>query len=85
MGIRWDEGGYSAQVEIYVLIDGAKHDVAQIGPDSLILRQPLEFAKGPAQIVVSVDGRQETHEVILYRPDESNGSSPSRTDELAYA
>jgi hypothetical protein len=70
---------------MYVMIDGQRHDVAQIGPDTLILREPLEFRKGPAQIVISVDGRQETREVILYSPDATNGSSQPRIVELAYA
>lgn len=78
MGIHWVEGGYSADVEIYLLIDGTRHDVAQIGPDFLILRNPSDVPVGNAQIVTRVDEKLERRDVILNCADPAKG-------ELAYA
>ncbi len=78
MGINWEGGGYSAHVEMFVLVDGCRMDVAQIGPDTLILRNPVQVRKGYAEIIIRVDGREEKHKVILHSTDDSNA-------ELAYA
>jgi hypothetical protein len=78
MGTAWEDGGYSSDVTIYVIVDGQRYDVAQIGPETLILRDAEAALSGPAQIVINVDGREEVHHVILFA-DESSGV------ELCYA
>lgn len=65
MGQRWLDG-YSADVEIYLLIKGKRHDVAQIGGSKLILRGNPEIpANTRATLVVIVDGNEERQEIIL--------------------
>ncbi len=68
--MRWKDG-YSAAVEIRLIVDGRELSVAQVGPRSLILRQPCELPSGDARIIIKVDDHEEEHDVILR---ESNGS-----------
>lgn len=46
MGQRWLDG-YSAEVEIYLLVNGKRFDVAQIGNGSLILRPRSDSSLNP--------------------------------------
>jgi hypothetical protein len=78
MGNHWDDGGYSADVSIRLHCDGAVYNVAQIGPESLILRGCDKLPSGHAQIVIMVDGRETLLDVIL-------GRAGKRPAELTYA
>ena len=61
-------GGYSANVDIRLEVEGVVLDVAQVDRDSLILREPYESAPtGNARIVITVDGREHPHPVILHQ------------------
>lgn len=65
MGQRWFNG-YSAEVEIYLIIDGRRYDVAQIGKGSLILRDSHEIPPSThAKLVVKIDGVEEVEQVFL--------------------
>lgn len=65
MGHRWSDG-YSADVEIFLLIDDQRHDVAQIGAGSLILRRPREIAPDTtARLIIRIDGREDDEQVLL--------------------
>jgi hypothetical protein len=65
MGQRWLDG-YSADVEVYLLIKGKRYDVAQIGGGSLILRGDATIAaKTQATLVLVVDGIEERQVIIL--------------------
>jgi hypothetical protein len=66
MGMRWQDGGYSSHVEIFLLLEGARLPVRQVGPNSLILRDPVEVPHGHARILVIVDGEEEIHDVIIH-------------------
>jgi len=73
MGIQ-RENGYSAHVEIYLLVDGEPLRVAQVGPGSLILRDLREIPPGAsAKLVIKIDDHNEEHDVILFE-----GASGSR-------
>lgn len=65
MGIQWQDGGYSADVETYLLVDGRKVPVSHVGPDTVILRSDDFVPSGHAQIVIVIDGREEVYDVIL--------------------
>jgi hypothetical protein len=78
MGFNWQDGGYSSEVKIWLLVDGARFEVAQIGPDTLTLRDDCEVRSGHAQILIDIDGRREIHDVII------GAMLPSKS-ELAYA
>jgi hypothetical protein len=69
MGMHWKDGGYSASVEVYVIFDGQRIEVAEIGPESMVLRNHERSLRGPAEIVIEVDGQKEIHNVILCRHD----------------
>jgi hypothetical protein len=65
MGQRWLDG-YSAAVEIYLIVDGTRHDVAQIGDGSLILREEVDIEPDTdAKLVMIIDGHEEMETVVL--------------------
>ena len=65
MGQRWFDG-YSADIEIYLLINGKRYDVAQIGGGSLILREPAPIpASTNARLIIRIDGHEEVEHVFL--------------------
>jgi hypothetical protein len=78
MGIHWENGGYSAEVEISLIVDGQEYPVAQIGPHSFILRTPQAVKLGYAKIITCIDGRKTEKDVILHAADPSES-------EVAYA
>ena len=65
MGQRWLDG-YSADVDVYLLIKGTRYDVAQIGGGQLILRGNPEIpANTQATLIVIVDGLEERQEILI--------------------
>ncbi|MCH8047182.1 MAG: hypothetical protein IID44_26060 [Planctomycetes bacterium] len=58
--------GHSAQVEIYLHVADRRLRVAQVGPDSMILRDQLDCPPSSAQVSISVDGHEEIHDIWLY-------------------
>ena len=65
MGQRWLDG-YSADVEVYLLIKGVRYDVAQIGGSKLILRGDPDIpANTQATLVVIVDGVEERQDIVI--------------------
>jgi hypothetical protein len=66
MGTSW-ANGYSAHVELYLLVGGEQLRVAQVGPDSLILRDMRVIAPSTsATLVIKIDDHDEQHDVVLY-------------------
>jgi hypothetical protein len=75
MGQRWFDG-YSADVEIYLMIEGKRYDVAQICRGSLFLRDSHQLPPSTiAKLVIKIDGVEESEQVCL-----GNGAI---SDELA--
>ena len=65
MGQKWFDG-YSAAVEIYLVIDGKRYDVAQIGAGSLILRDSHKIPPHThAKLVMNLDGVEESENIFL--------------------
>jgi hypothetical protein len=66
MGQRWLDG-YSADVEIYLLIGRRRIDVAQIAGDVLVLRDSQNSIPPEtiATLVVLVDGHEEREHILL--------------------
>lgn len=77
MGIQWQDGGYSAEVEIFLLVDGRKLPVSHIDDKTLILREGEAVPDGPAQVIIRIDGRENIYDVII--------NAGESTSELAYA
>jgi hypothetical protein len=62
--------GYSSQVRGWLVVDGVKHELAQVGPDFCILREPLSTElsisdTNEAELTIEVDGAPRTVEVNL--------------------
>jgi hypothetical protein len=65
MGQRWFDG-YSANIEIFLLVAGKRHDVAQIGRGSLLLREPTSIPPATdARLTIRIDGHEEIEDVVL--------------------
>jgi hypothetical protein len=66
MGRHWEDGGYSAEVEIHLRVGDRVLRIAQIGPDSFILRDACELPPGTeGTIVMKVDGREKEYHAFL--------------------
>jgi hypothetical protein len=65
MGQHWPNG-YSADVEIYLLIAGERIDVAQVWDGSLILRRSQTIAPSTeATLVLKIDGQEKQEQIFL--------------------
>lgn len=71
--------GHSSQVRGWLLIDGVRHELAQVGPDFCILREPISSnfvcCDTQADLVIEVDGTQRQVVVLL---SSTHLSSPKR-------
>jgi hypothetical protein len=80
MGIQWKDG-FSAHVELFLLVEDKKLRVAQVGPESLILRDTCTIPPGTrGRIVIKVDDRRKSMTwsrttELLRGPKESNSSN----------
>jgi hypothetical protein len=79
MGIVWPDG-YSADLEISLIIEGNRYRVAKLGPDYLILADAQEIRPGDSgKVVITVDGRSTAYEVVLFR-----GASAGRQEPVPF-
>ncbi|MEZ6103366.1 MAG: hypothetical protein R3E01_30860 [Pirellulaceae bacterium] len=72
--------GYSSQVRGWLVVSGVQHELAQVGPDFCILRQPISgdflVTDGiQAELLIEVDGDQREVAVLL---SSSHPSSPKK-------
>ena len=62
---------YSSDVQIELRVGNAVFPVAQVGRDSLVLKDRLEFnLSGYAEISIAVDDEEEIHQVFLSTVDD---------------
>jgi hypothetical protein len=54
----WQSKPHSAEVRVELYLNGTVFNVAQMGRDFLILRNPADHPPGPAQILTSIDGQE---------------------------
>lgn len=59
--------GYSAKVRLTLLVEEASLDLAEIGPELIYLRHPIDLPPCDATILMTVDGRE--HRWKVYLPD----------------
>ncbi len=65
MGIRWQDG-YSSEVRLFLVIDGERIPLSHVSDRNIMLRNRREIPSGTeAEIVIVVDGQEETHRVFL--------------------
>jgi hypothetical protein len=48
--------GHSSYVDLALLLDGKSYSLAQIGPDFVRLREPIELTPCEAEVVMKIDG-----------------------------
>jgi hypothetical protein len=58
---------YSADVRMELRLQDRVLSIAQLGPDFLILEEPVEHPPAQAEILVSIDGRERRW--MVYLPD----------------
>ena len=66
--------GYSAEVQLRLVVAGDEYSLSEIGPDGITLRTPLSLAPCEADVVMDVDDHRKVWRVWL--PD---GISPDDT------
>lgn len=59
------KGGYSADVQMRLYVNGHEFNVAQLGPEFIILRVPSDQPAGAAEMSLSIDGRVERWPIYL--------------------
>ena len=64
----------STDVDGWVIVEGERHPLWQIGPDRLMLRQAIDCSPRQAEVMLSIDGAENRMRVFL--PDGSSASSP---------
>lgn len=57
--------GYSATVQMFLEIDGVRHDVSHMGPEFVILAKPVKCPPCSGVVSLSVDGRLKQWPVSL--------------------
>lgn len=62
---------FSADIRLELRAGGRTIDLASIGPGAVVARLPVELDRGPAEIVMTVDGDPVTWQVTL-----PNGAVP---------
>jgi hypothetical protein len=60
-----DTLGYSAVVDLRLEWNGSSIDVAKTGPDRITLSEPRELPAGPAELIITVDGKKTTYPIVL--------------------
>jgi hypothetical protein len=60
-----DNAAHSAVVRMQLTLNGHVFSVSQLGPDFLMLRNPVDHPPAPADMVVSIDGREKRWPVYL--------------------
>ena len=62
------EGGFSAAVELSLRVGDEKLRVAQVGPNSFVLRDQRELPPGTeGTLTITVDGQATEYHVLLHR------------------
>jgi hypothetical protein len=73
MGTQWKDG-YSAHVELTLVVDGERLPVAQVGPEAFILRNARELAPCFADLIVRIDDTVHNYRIAVY--DGASQSNP---------
>ncbi len=58
---------HSSLVQIRLEVNGHVLRVAQVGEDSLILREPCQLPSSMGKIVITVDGQESEYLIFLHR------------------
>lgn len=59
--------GYSSDVRGWLVVDGQRFTLAQVGPGFCILREPRQLSEGRAEVQIEIDGHLDRQAVLLSR------------------
>jgi hypothetical protein len=65
MIVSSSQGGHSAQVKMRLLVNGSSIAVAQLGPDFLLVDEPINHPPGSASLMLQVDQSERRWDVRL--------------------
>jgi len=57
--------GYSSNVRLHLLVGDRTLELAQIGPNDIVLRTPADLPPGDAEIIMEIDGKQRRWSIHL--------------------
>ena len=60
-----NSAAYSAQVDMYLILNGRQFDLGQMGPQHCIVRDPAKTPPSSGVIVLTVDGNETRLPVFL--------------------
>lgn len=60
---------FTAEVELYLHVDGRCHSATHVGEDFVILAMPADLKPGPAMVEVIVDGKRFCSETSITSTD----------------
>jgi len=65
MGRSWVDG-YSAEIEIWLLVCFEQFRISKIGPESFVLRDAIAIPPGTkAQLLMKIDDSEEIQDILL--------------------
>jgi hypothetical protein len=71
--------GFSARVSLDLIVEGQSIPIAQVGPDSVRLREPTGGLEGKAaKLIMTVGSTRKTQDIILSK------CSPTDPKEVSY-
>jgi hypothetical protein len=56
---------HSTRVRMTLLVDGVSYEVAQVGPDYLIFREPVQLSPCEGLLSIAIDGNERLRTVRL--------------------
>ncbi|HQU45947.1 MAG TPA: hypothetical protein PK867_24245 [Pirellulales bacterium] len=65
--IDFSSRGYSADVQLYLVVGELLIRVAKLGPSRCVLREPTVLPSGPAELVVRIDEHEQRWPIFLPR------------------
>jgi hypothetical protein len=67
--------GYSANVRLFLIVQGHRLNVSHLEPNHCRVRNPVEIAPGPAELVIEIDGQEQRRAILL-----DHGITPPSTE-----
>jgi hypothetical protein len=59
------QDGYSAHVSLKLHVSGEVIDVAKVGPERIVLKEPRHISSGEAQLEITIGGTRKEQHVVL--------------------
>ena len=63
--VRREQAAHSADVQMHLLVNGRVVNIGHLGPDYVIVDDPIDHPPADAQVFLSVDGKERRWHVRL--------------------